>query len=70
MKVKKNIWKCINIFDFYFSIVHMSSNNVFGSLNICMHVGNIHIKGTVSQIHFLILVFILCQKTFTFYLFF
>ena len=39
------------LFDFYFSIVHMSSNNVLDSL-ICMHVGNIHVEGTVSQIIF------------------
>ena len=36
--------------DFYFSIVHISSNNVIGSLKCCMHVGNIHVEGTVSQI--------------------
>ena len=39
-------------FDFYFSIVHISSNNVVGSLEFCMHVGNIHVEGTVSQIFF------------------
>ena len=56
IKVKKYIWKCI-FFYFYFSIVHISLNNVFGSLKFCMHVDNISVKGTVSQI------FILCQKT-------
>ena len=38
--------------DFYFSIVHISSNNVLGSLKLCMHVSNILVEGTVSQILF------------------
>ena len=40
-------------FYFYFSVVHISSNNVLDSLKLCMHVGNIHVEGTVSQIIFL-----------------
>ena len=49
-------------FYFYFSIVHISSNNVLGSLKLYMHVGNIHVEGTVSQMCFHILVSILCPK--------
>ena len=41
------------LFDFYFSIVHISSNNVLDSLKVCMHVSNIYVEGTVSQIIFL-----------------
>ena len=61
-KVKECIWKGI-----YFSIVHISSNNVLGSLKLCMHVGNINVEGTVSQIFFHFLVFISCQKTGNFF---
>ena len=50
------------LFDFYFSIVHISSNNVFDSLEFCMHVGNIHVEGTVSQIIFLCPTFYFMQK--------
>ena len=40
-------------FYFYFSVVHISSNNVLDSLKCCMHVRNIHVEGTVSQLIFL-----------------
>ena len=50
-------------FYFYFLIVHISSNNVLGSLKLCMHVGNIHVEGTVSQIFSLYLSYYLIQKT-------
>ena len=55
----ENKYKCkskyteMYLFDFYFSIVHISSNNVIDSLQFCMHVNNIHVEGTVSQIIFL-----------------
>ena len=39
-------------FYFYFSIVHISPNNILGSLRLCMHVDNSHVEGTVSQISF------------------
>ena len=38
---------------FFPSIIHISTNNVIGSVKCCTHVGNIHIEGTVSQIFFL-----------------
>ena len=36
-------------FNFYFSILHISSNNRPGNLRVCIHVDNIHPEGTVSQ---------------------
>ena len=36
------------------SIVHISRNSVIGGLKCCIHVGNIHVEGTVPQIFFLI----------------
>ena len=48
----KKIYMERYFFYFYFLIVHISSNNVIGSLKLCMHVGNIHVEGTVSQIFF------------------
>ena len=47
IKVKKYIWKGF-FYDFYFSIVHISSNNVLGSLKLCMHVGNILVSDSFS----------------------
>ena len=41
-------------FDLNFSIVHISTNNVNGSLKFGIHVSNIHVEGTVSQIIFFI----------------
>ena len=38
------------IFNLYFSIVHISAKNVLGNLKCCMHLDNIPIEGTVSQI--------------------
>ena len=32
----------------YFSIVHISSNNVLGSLEFCVHVGNIRVSDLFS----------------------
>ena len=49
---RKQIYMERCFFYFYFSIVHISSNNVIGSLNVCKHVSNIHVEGTVSQIFF------------------
>ena len=49
-------------FYFYFLIVHISSNNVLGSLRLCMHVGNTHVEGTVSQIFSLYLSFYFMSK--------
>ena len=49
-RAKKYKWKCF--FFLLFLIVHISSNNVIGSLTLCIHVGNIHVEGTVSQIFF------------------
>ena len=40
-----------------------TSNNVLGSLKLCMHVGNTHIQGTVSPIYFPYPSFNLCPKT-------
>ena len=51
------------LFDTYFSIFHISSDNVLASLKFCRHVGNIGVEGTVSQIIFLNPTFNLCQKT-------
>ena len=41
------------IFNLYFSTVHISINNVISCLKFCMHVRNIAVEGTVSQIFFL-----------------
>ena len=49
-------------FYFYFLIVHISSNNVLDSLTCCIHIGNTNVEGTVSQIIFQVLLFILWQK--------
>ena len=43
-------------FDLNFSVFHISTNNVLGNLKLCIHVGNMHVKGTVFS--FYILVFI------------
>ena len=48
----KKIYTEMYFFYFYFSIVHISSNDVYGSLKFCMHVGNIYAEGTLSQIVF------------------
>ena len=40
-------------FDLNCLIVHISTNNVIVGLKFCIHVGNIHVEGTVSQILFL-----------------
>ena len=37
---------------FYFSIVHISLNNVLGSPKFYIHVDYTHVEGTVSQIFF------------------
>ena len=42
-------------FHFYFSIVHISTNYAFDGLRFHMHVTNIHVEGTVSQIFVLVL---------------
>ena len=49
MKLKKMYAKKV-IFDLYFSIVHISTNNVLGNLKSCEHLDNIPLEGTVSQI--------------------
>ena len=48
-------------FHFYFSIVHISTNYAFDGLRF-MHVTNIHVEGTVSQIFVLGLSFDLMSK--------
>ena len=37
-------------FHFYFSNVHISVNNEFGNVKLCIHVANIHVEGIMSQI--------------------
>ena len=39
-----------SFFYFYFSNVHMSVNNKFGNLKLGIHMANIHVDETVSQI--------------------
>ena len=39
-----------SFFHFYFSNVHISVNNEFGNFKLGIHVDNIHVEGTVSQI--------------------
>ena len=46
----KEIYREMYFFDWNFSIVHISTNNVIESLKFCIHLGNIHVEGTVSQI--------------------
>ena len=54
-----------------FSIVHISTNNVIGGLKFYIHVGDIHVEGTLSQIFVLLLSFYFYVKNrVTFYLFF
>ena len=48
----EKIYTEMYFFDFYFSIVNISQSNVFGSLKLCMHVDNIYVEETVSQIVF------------------
>ena len=52
MKFKKMYAKKV-IFDLYFSIVHISTNNVLGNLTFCEHLDNIPLEGTVSQVFYL-----------------
>ena len=47
-------------FYFYFSNLYISTNYALDGLRFYMHVGTIHVKGTVSQILFWGLVLILC----------
>ena len=49
-------------FHLHFSIVHISTNNVIGGLKFCIHVVNIHVEGTVSQIFFIYLSFYFMSK--------
>ena len=39
--------------DLIFLIVHISTHNIIVGLKFCIHVGNIHVERTVSQILFL-----------------
>ena len=55
-------------FDFYFLIVHISSNNVLDSLTFRIHVGNIHVEGIVYFFKSYFLFY--GKKRVTFYLFF
>ena len=65
------IYAEIYFVDYYFSIVHISSNNVLDGLKSGMHEGNIHVKETVSQIVFFKSKFFFnVKKGVTFYLFF
>ena len=50
-KCENSKWYMRTIFFyFYFSNVHISTNYALDGLRFCMHVGNIHVEGTVSQI--------------------
>ena len=51
MKFKKMYAKKV-IFDLYFSIVHISTNNVLGNLKFCEDLDYIPLEETVSQIIF------------------
>ena len=46
----KNMYREMYFFYLNFSIVHISTNNVIGSLTFCLHISNIHVERTVSQI--------------------
>ena len=52
------------MYSFYlnFSIVHISTNNVIGGLKFYIHVGDIHVEGTVSQIFVLFFIFYFMSK--------
>ena len=52
MKLKKLYAKKV-IFDLYFSIVQISTNNAFGNLRVGKHLDNIPLEGTASQIFYL-----------------
>ena len=49
----KNMYREMYFLYLNFPIVHISTNNVIGSLKFCIHEGNIHVEGSVSQIFFL-----------------
>ena len=44
------------VFNFYFLVVHISTNNLLYGLNFYRHVDNIHVEGTVSVSQ----IFVLC----------
>ena len=46
----KEMYKEMYFLNFKFSIVHVSTNNIIRILKFCMHVCNIDVEGTVSQI--------------------
>ena len=56
-------------FYFYFSIVHISINYALDGLRFYMHVSNIHVEGTISQIVLWGLSFDFVKKRLIFYLF-
>ena len=56
----KRIYTEMYLFYFYFSIVHISSNNVLGSLKFYIHVDYTHIELRGNCVS--VLLFILCQK--------
>ena len=39
----KNMYRKMYFFDLKFSFVHILTNNVIGSLKMCIHLGNIHV---------------------------
>ena len=50
-KCENRKWYLKTLFShFYFSIVHISTNYAFDGLSFYMHVINIHVKETISQI--------------------
>ena len=61
MKVKKE-YKEMIFFYLNLSIVHISTNNVIAGLKFCIHVGNIHVEGTVSKIFSLYLSYYFMSK--------
>ena len=50
------------LFTLLFLIVHISTNYALGGLKFSMHVTNIHVEGTVSQIFYLGLSFCFMSK--------
>ena len=58
----KKIYTEMYLFYFYFSIVHISSNNVLGSLKFYIHVDYTYVEGTVSQMFFKTLTFYFMSK--------
>ena len=50
MRIKRFFLNVVQKSNFYFSIVHISTNNTPGNLKLCIHVDNIPAEGSMSQI--------------------